>query len=245
MGDTWVARTGVEYAQALRDLLPDGPAWPRSPSSYLQKWVSGNGLIWGDVDKSAAQLLTVDSDPRFTIAMLPDWERNFGLPDPCLALPPQTIADRQAALVAKMTILGGQSRDFFIALAASLGYTVTITEFSPFMCGISQCGDTRNAQGVYRWQIGEPTIRYYWVVNVSGTVPISWFRCGEGQCGLDPMLTIGVPTGLQCRISQWAPAHTVVLFNYSNLVEPEPAPPVSGPTLDFTKPSNVELFPAI
>ena len=64
MTDTWAARTGVEYGGALRDLLPDGPAWPRDPSSYLQKWCAGNGLIWGDVDKSAAQLLTVDSDPR-------------------------------------------------------------------------------------------------------------------------------------------------------------------------------------
>jgi uncharacterized protein YmfQ (DUF2313 family) len=216
MTDTWVARTGVEYAGALRDLLPDGQAWPRNPQSYLQKWCSGNGLIWGDVDASAAQLLTGDSDPRSTIAMLPDWERNFGLPDPCLALPPQTIGARQAALVDKMTILGGQSRKFFISVAASLGYAVTITEYSPFQCGISRCGDTRNAAGAYRWQIGPPTIRYYWTVNVAA-VPLVWFRCGESQCGVDPSLTIGGPTGLQCRLGQWAPAHTQVLFNSSGL----------------------------
>jgi uncharacterized protein YmfQ (DUF2313 family) len=216
MTDTWVPRTGVEYAGALRDLLPDGPAWPRASSSYLQKWCDGNGLIWGDVDASAAQLLTADSDPRATIAMLPDWERNFGLPDPCLALPPQTIGARQTALVNKMTILGGQSIPFFTSVALSLGYAVTITEHSPFMCGISQCGDTRNAEGVYRWEIGPPTIRYYWNVNV-GAVPLTWFRCGEGECGRDPMLTIGIDTGLECRIRQWAPAHTQVLFNYSGL----------------------------
>lgn len=216
MTDTWVPRTGAEYAGALRDLLPDGPAWPRSPSSYLQKWCSGNGLIWGDVDAAAAQLLTSDSDPRATVNLLPDWERNFGLPDPCLALPPQTIGARQAALVAKMTILGGQSRAFFISLAASLGYKVTITEYSPYHCGISQCGDTRNTAGIYRWQIGPATIRYYWTVNV-GLAPLSWIRCGEGRCGVDPSLTIGVATGLQCRLGQWAPAHTQVLFNYSGL----------------------------
>ena len=89
---------GVEYGQALRDLLPDGPAWPR----LFLELPARNGarameLIWGDVDASAAQLLIGDSDPRATIAMLPDWERNFGLPDPCLALPPQTVAARQAA----------------------------------------------------------------------------------------------------------------------------------------------------
>jgi uncharacterized protein YmfQ (DUF2313 family) len=216
MTDTWVPHGGTEYAGALRDLLPDGPAWPRLSSSYLQKWCAGNGLIWGDVDASAAQLLTVDSDPRATIAMLPDWERNFGLPDPCLALPPQTIGARQAALVNKMTIEGGQSIAFFTSVAASLGYAITITEYSPFQCGISQCGDTRNQAGVYRWQIGPPTIRYYWTVNV-GLAGLSWFRCGEGQCGVDPSLTIGADTGLECRLKQWAPAHTQVLFNYSGL----------------------------
>ena len=97
----------------------------------------------------------------------------------------------------------------------------------------------------YRWQLGAATIRYYWTVNVEGAVPIAWLRCGEGQCGIDPSLTIGIATGLECRISQWAPAHTVVLFNYSDLQEPQPVPPSSGPTLDFTKPGNVELFPAI
>ena len=217
MTDTWVQRTGAEYGQALRDLLPDGPAWPRLSSSYLQKWCAGNGLIWGDVDASAAQLLTGDSDPRATIAMLPDWERNFGLPDPCLALPPQTVGARQAALVGKMTILGGQSIAFFTEIAASLGYKVTITEHSPYVCGISQCGDTRNALGVYRWELGPATIRYYWTVNV-GVAPLSWLRCGEGQCGIDPSLTIGVATGLQCRLGQWSPAHTQVLFNYSGLL---------------------------
>jgi uncharacterized protein YmfQ (DUF2313 family) len=216
MTDTWVPRTGTEYAGALRDLLPDGLAWPRDPSSYLQKWCAGNGLIWGDVDASAAQLLTVESDPRAALAMLPDWERNFGLPDPCLALPPQTIGARQAALVNKMTILGGQSIAFFTSVALSLGYPVTITEYSPYQCGISQCGDTRNAAGAWRWQMGAATIRYFWTVNV-GAAPLSWLRCGDGQCGIDSSLTIGEATGLQCRLGQWKPAHTQVLFNYSGL----------------------------
>jgi uncharacterized protein YmfQ (DUF2313 family) len=219
--DIWVPRTGAEYAAALRDLLPDGPAWPRDPSSYLQRWCAGNGLIWGDVDASAAQLLTVDSDPRYTIAMLPDWERNFGLPDPCLATPPQTVAARQAALVGKMTIKGGQSIAFFTSVAASLGYDVTIAEHSPYTCGVSQCGDTRNPAGVFRWEIGAPTIRYYWTVNV-GLAPLSWLRCGSGQCGIDPSLTIGVASGLECRLRQWSPAHTQIQFNYSGLSTPDP-----------------------
>ncbi|HLH94995.1 MAG TPA: putative phage tail protein [Xanthobacteraceae bacterium] len=213
MPDKWVPHSGSDYAQAYRDLLPDGPAWPRDPSSYLQKWCAGIGAIWGDVDAAAALLLTVESDPRSTVNLLPDWERNFGLPDPCMA-EPSTIQARQAALVAKLTTQGGQSIAFFIATAAEMGYAITISEHSPYMCGLSQCGDTRNPAGTYRWELGPATIRYYWNVNI-GLTRLSWIRCGSGQCGVDPSLTIAQATDLQCRISRWAPAHTQPIFDYA------------------------------
>ena len=46
-------------------------------------------------------------------------------------------------LVLYMTWLGGQSRDYFTKLMQWLGYTITIKEFAPFMCGVSRVGDTR------------------------------------------------------------------------------------------------------
>jgi uncharacterized protein YmfQ (DUF2313 family) len=127
-----------------------------------------------------------------------------------------TISDRQTALVTKMTLLGGQSRAFFTAAAAKIGYTINIREFSPFMCGVSRCGDTRNLDdGVhYRWEIGPPEIRFYWVINVS-TLRLTWFRCGEGQCGIDPMLRIGLATDLECLLRRWKPGHTEIIFDYS------------------------------
>jgi uncharacterized protein YmfQ (DUF2313 family) len=47
-----------------------------------------------------------------------------------------------------MTLIGAQSRDFFIGVAAAIGYTIEIREWSPFMCGISMCGDTRNFSAI-------------------------------------------------------------------------------------------------
>jgi uncharacterized protein YmfQ (DUF2313 family) len=218
--DTWVQRTAAEYAQAFNSLLPTGPAWPRQPGTILQDVVSGQTQIWGDVvEVLAALLLTQESDPRSTITLLPDWERAFGLPDPCLD-EGLTISNRQAALVNKMTLLGAQDRAFFIAEAAAIGYTIAIREFSPFMCGVSRCGDTRlidGGDGVhYRWEIGDPDMRFYWVVEVSA-LRFTWFRCGEGQCGIDPMLLIAGATDLECLLRRWKPAHTQVIFDYSLL----------------------------
>src|SRR5580765_5218430 len=94
--DRHVTRTGEEYADALQSLLPLGQAWPRDDDSTLMKVVRGLTGIWGDIEIRASKLLEMESDPRSAIELLPDWERNFGLPDPCYA-EPQTIGQRQLA----------------------------------------------------------------------------------------------------------------------------------------------------
>jgi uncharacterized protein YmfQ (DUF2313 family) len=223
MAENWVQRTSAEYAQGFNNCLPTGPAWPRDPAEVLQKFITGLSGIWGDeVEALAALLLTRESDPRATIILLPDWERAWGLPDDCLA-EPLTIGDRQTALVNRMTLLGAQNRAFFIAQAANIGYAITIREFSPFMAGVSRCGDTTDLNAAYakdfghfRWEIGSPDMRFYWVVSVASR-RFTWFRAASGQAGVDPMLRIGLATDLECLIRRWKPAHTIVIFDYSRL----------------------------
>lgn len=142
-GDHYVRRFADDYATAFNELLPTGPAWPREPETVLQRAVAGLSAIWGSVVEQLAELLLVrESDPRTTVILLSDWERAWGLPDKCLA-ELQTVADRQIALVHKMTMIGAQSREFFVGVAKSIGYDITIREWAPFMCGMSMCGDTR------------------------------------------------------------------------------------------------------
>lgn len=252
MTDTWVARTAAEYAQAIESELPSGAAWPRDPDSGLMKWVSGCAQIWGDVDARAATLLTVESDPRYTVELLPDWEAAFGLPDPCVESP-QTIPDRQAALVTKLTILGGQSRAFFTAAAASLGYTVSIYEYAPYCAGLGACGETRPDGTLTEtfavcggmacgsdpictivqtggdepfWQLGEPELRYYWRMKITGS-RVTYLRGGTGVLGQDHMAEISLAVDLECLTRRWAPAHGVVLFDYS-AVDVAPAGLLTG-----------------
>lgn len=143
MSDRHIRRAGSDYRDAFLELLPQGQAWPKhSIDSTLWQACDGLNNYWGYVDGRAADLLETESDPRKTVELLPDWERNWGLPDPCYTAP-QTIAQRQAALVARMTLYGSQSREFYINFAAFLGYTITITEYRPFMVGIDCCGDGR------------------------------------------------------------------------------------------------------
>jgi len=244
MSDRHARRTGDDYSTALADLLPKGRAWPRVIDSALMKLVRGLSQIWGTIEERAAVLLTRESDPRITLELLPDWERNFGLPDPCYS-EPFTIGDRQKALVQRMTIEGAQSRKFFIDVAAAIGYTITITEYRPFMVGIDRVGDNRTIgdgtekedqfgnplltttgthpvpdgeYSEYPYMLGPDTNRYYWTVHV-GLTRLTWFRVGNGggQTGVDPHLRIALATDLECLLRRWKPAHTEIIFDYSGL----------------------------
>ena len=231
MADRHVRRTSDDYAQAYLALLPQGQAWPRHPLSTLVLACFGLCDYWGFVDGRAADLLETESDPRSTLELLPDWERNWGLPDPCVT-EPQTIEARRVALVLKMTMLGGASRQFFIDVAARLGYTVTITEYLPYQCGISRVGDTRSVADNpddptrFMWQLGPPEIRYYWTIHVT-SLKLEYFHTGSSQCGIDRLLSIGTAQDLECLIQRYKPAHTHVVFDYSA---------VSG--LDFSQSFN-------
>jgi uncharacterized protein YmfQ (DUF2313 family) len=253
--DRHVTRSGEDYADAMMSLLPMGQAWPRAEESALARVVKGLCRIWGDFETAASLLLERESDPRITLppqgnppqsGLLPDWERNWGLPDPCYE-EPQTITERQQALVRRMTIEGAQSREFFIGIAAEIGYTITITEYRPFFIAMDGCGDCRTIgkditpENPARNQWGQPIYnprgqplsngemsewpnfglspletRYYWTVHVAAA-KLVWFRVSAGQTGVDPHLRIGTADDLECLLDRWKPAHTEIIYDYSGM----------------------------
>jgi uncharacterized protein YmfQ (DUF2313 family) len=224
--DIYVRRGQDEYWHALAALLPQGIAWPRWPTTTLMKVIRGLAGIMGFMDSRAGDMLERESDPRTTVEMLDQWERAWGLPHPCLLNAPQTIGERQTALVLWITMLGAQSRDFFMSVATKLGYTVrSIEEYRPFMVGMDRCGDNRaylddGSLGEWPCQIGSPEMRFVWTMHLAQT-RLTWFRCGKGQCGIDPHLRISLAVDLECYIRLWRPAHTEVLFDYSGMSPPD------------------------
>ena len=220
--DRYIRRLGSDYAQQFLKLLPVGQAWPKDPGSILARVCYGLADYWGFVDSRAGDLLERESDPRKTIELLPDWEKAWGLPDPCFPSA-TTIGERQKMLVLFMTWLGGQSRAYFKKVAEFVGYTIEIKEFAPFMCGISRVGDTRTpppdspvTDQNFRWYIGMPEQRFYWEVSV-GQVGLIWFRASAGQAGVDHHLEFSVPTELICLLDRWKPAHTYIVPDFSKL----------------------------
>jgi uncharacterized protein YmfQ (DUF2313 family) len=213
--DRHIRRSGDDYAIQFLGLLPQGQAWPKEAGSTLERATNGLSQYWGFVDGRAADLLEQESDPRYTVELLRDWEVAWGLPDPCFQ-EPLTLGERRNMLLLRMTLLGAQSRQWFTDVSAWLGYHIRIGEYAPWVCGISRCGTTLDDIGKPRWEIAHPEIRFYWKVYVD-RAKLTWFRCGAGECGVDPHLVIGLATDLECLLNRWQPAHTRIIYDYSLL----------------------------
>lgn len=191
--------SGADYLSQLQALLPQGPAWPRDPNAVLTLLLDAWAAEFARVD-GRANRLPDELDPRTTSELLADWERVAGLPSPCMVGITQTVAERRAALHTKLTRLGGQSRQFFIDLAASLGFTVTITEFRPYHVNNAVNLPVNSELWNFVWQVNAPlnTVRRFTVGSAVNDALASWGN-----------------TLLECAISLLKPAHTKVLFAYN------------------------------
>jgi len=202
-----MSNSAADYLQSLLNHLPNGKLWDdlRQPGSGLYEILEATAQTFGRFD-AACDALRVELDPRYALQLLNDWEAFAGLPDPCAVGVADTLQTRRADLVTKLTSPGGQTPAFYIALAAAMGYSITITNYHPFVCGISQCGiDALMSYG--------HAVRGYWAITVLGP-RVTYFRCGESECGVDPITKIDVAADLECRINRINQAHKILIFIY-------------------------------
>lgn len=186
-------------AEQLRLLLP--------PESY-----DCNGPNISATIQAEANALTLTNAQANTVYStifpgsgegLSDWERVLGLPDQCVAGSAQTAGQRVRAIISKLQGRAGQSRPFFIALAKSLGYDITITTFRPARAGIARAGDAINGgDWSFTWRVNAPA------------VSVSYARAGQAGAG-DPLSAWG-NEALECRLSQLKPAESILLFGYGD-----------------------------
>lgn len=189
-----------DYTEQLKKLSPPGQAWPTEDDSLWVKLLSAIAQELARVDARATQLVD-EALPDTTYDMLTDWERVAGLPDPCSGLG-ASIAIRRKDLLAQITARGGQSPQYFIDVAAELGYTISVTEFNQFRVGRNAVGDALRGED---WE-------YTWQVN-SALDTVTYFFAGQNGAG-DALAEWGNER-LECVITARKPAHTIVLFSYS------------------------------
>ena len=188
-----------DFVQMFQGLKPYGAVWPRDLDivnyqvdaalmpTYVRSWQSITGLI-------------VDAFPKTTLHLLPEWEASLGLPDPCLG-PTASIAQRQQRVVVALTMLGGQSAAYMIAVAAALGYSITITTFKPAVYGDSYGRDYAGTPWAYTWRVTVAAL-----VRAYATYGSSYYGDYYSSWG---------SYVLECVLNNIKPAHTILQFAYT------------------------------
>lgn len=202
MGNPYSNLGPDDFQQAALNLLPPGPAWSRDLDSIQARFFGAIGDMFARVHRDWTVLVDQELFPPTTAALLPEWEKDYGLPDPCTPQP-QTFEQRIAALMAKITDQGSLSRQKYIDLAAALGFVITITEFLPSF-GVGTC------TGPCTEPILAASWRYAWQVNAPATT-VGVLTC-IGSCA-SPLRWWG-NENLECAIRRRNRPSRFVLFSY-------------------------------
>ena len=188
-----------QYRALLKKLLPPGAAFNRGTGTNLSSLLDGMAEEPARVHDRVGDLM-LETMPDTTTEMLAEWETAWGLPDQCTGAL-DTLAERRAALLARMVHVGQQSPGFFVRVAATLGYSIVTEE---------------NVGGsAYVWRIVSSII----------TAPV-YARAGSARSG-DPIRTWGGDM-LECAMRALNPAHLDLLFAY---VEADIAPALVSATI--------------
>ncbi len=196
-------RTAADYAQQLRNLLPRGPAWDKDNVPEVEEIIKGLAEEFARIDKRSRDLLN-EMDPATVFELVPDWERVMDLPDPCLGDEP-LFEDRRLSVFLRMIAIGGQSPAYFINLAKQQGYpNAYITEYRAPRFGNARFGKAH---------FGSWTAQFIWVLH-TGERRKTKRRFGAAVFGNRFGENPG--SALECVIKRYAPAHTLVIFDYGD-----------------------------
>lgn len=184
VADLEAAPTADDLLPQILALAPRGPAWGTDEAGDGQGASPLQRRFWRAIAAFVADHLGLDftaASQTFPSALtytLPDWEAELGLPDPCGA--PTSITGRVFAVRARFGALGGASPAYFVCLAESAGYTVTVEEPTQFLCDVSAV-------------VGPDLLEGYFIPDdgsLDGTdLAEGYFRPDDGVCDADPLET--------------------------------------------------------
>lgn len=187
-----------EYQAALAALLPRGRAWPRDPSSTLMKLLGGLAGSFARTNAAANDLL-VQAFPATATAFLGEWESALGLPD-VFGAAPTTEEGRRSAIVAALTDTGGQSIPYFVELAKTLGFLITVTQFTSYSVIAGMDRPIASDEWASTWQVNASAAI---AQTYTPTVDIAHATPNFGNPVLDAVL------------AKFKPAHTICIVRYT------------------------------
>jgi uncharacterized protein YmfQ (DUF2313 family) len=204
-----MGRSTTNYLRLFQSLLPKGAAWNIEEGSGLSNLLQALGDEFVRIESRSDDLLD-ESVPTTVNELLEEHEEDFGITEP-----KPTTAERLAELKAKWIARGQQDPNFyFVTIADILGYTITITQFTPAWCGIVTAGQP----------CGDQWVLFRWLVNLDIDFPEHSFSPGfsMGFDSIDKDSRNFVKDQIRYiydvidEIDPIKPGHTIALYDFYN-----------------------------
>lgn len=145
--------------------------------------------------------LALEGNVQTVSELLPDWERDHGLPEACFT-GEQTATQRLTALRRKVMAEPLSHPQDFVRVAADFGFTIEIEEPNIFECGGSECGGHHEA--------GAASEEAYLIVRVRDSAE-TFFEIGASECGADRLYDLVGSSGVLCFLRQELPGWVVAV----------------------------------
>lgn len=185
------------YRDQLLALLPQGVVWPQHKTSVLSQVLYAFADEFARLDASINDLLK-ERSPLQSLALLDEWEQDYGLPEPCISPATSDVA-RRAAILAKILAVGGYTKAFFLQVLQGYDIDAQIEEFMPYDVDADVDTPIYDQDWIFAWMITLPadTLRVFTVLD-----------------GVDAPLAEMGNGFVECLIKRLVPAHVFTLFNY-------------------------------
>jgi len=181
----------VNHASLLKQLLP---ASYDTAGRVLSATINAEGRAM-DAASFRADALLSEFDPRTALQTIPEWERVLGKGTYA------SMGARRAFLIGKLNEVGGQSKQYFIDLAKSLGFVITIDEFRPsdLMANVMAPMFTQE---------------WHFVMRINAGIGASYHQATVMDTVMDALAYWG-SADFEAALREDAPAHVQVLFAYN------------------------------
>ena len=178
-------RNDFMYLKLLQSLLPKGKIWNKENSSTIGKLLHGLAGEYARIEQRVFDLFT-ESLISQAGELIADYESDYGLYEENIELG-KTTEERIQSIIGKLLEYGSTDKNYFIEIAAGLGYTIIIEEFVPAICDVVVCGDP----------VGHLSNLFWWKV---------WIVIEEG-------INYNIERIIQ-EFDKFKPSHTLVLFDF-------------------------------
>ncbi|MCO6512851.1 MAG: YmfQ family protein [Snodgrassella sp.] len=187
----------MSYVNTLLGLLPPVAYNRTAPAVRNAAIIDGNCL--DEIQNAARRKLGV-IDPRTSGNYIARWEELLNLDSSG-----KNGQQRILAVITKINETGGLSIPYFMQMAASIGYDITITEPQPFRAGVNRAGD----------KLAREDIMWVWWVNIrNADSRATRFRAGMSTAG--DRLTAYGDVIIESVLKELKPAFTDIRFTYKD-----------------------------